>query len=73
MKKIKKNKTIQYFKLLLIILVIISVAFSQIFDTRNVNNKLSSKDVALLVIYIFGITVIPLIAYFVNKSRKQKN
>ena len=72
MGKIKRNKIIQYVKLTFIILIIILVSCSQFFETKNGSDKLSSKDVTLLVVYISGIILIPLLTYYIGKLRKQK-
>ena len=75
MKKIVRNKIIKYFKLIFIILIIILTVFSQIFETRNtrnVSNQLSQRDTGILITYISGITVIPLIVYCISKLKKQK-
>ena len=75
MKKNQKNKIIKYFKLTVIISIIILVSYSQIFDTRNVSssgNKLSLRDIWILFIYIFGMILIPFIVYCITKFRKEK-
>ncbi|MBC8061615.1 MAG: hypothetical protein H7Y18_13240 [Clostridiaceae bacterium] len=70
--KINKNKVIKYFKLFIIIFIIILVAFSQKLEDRNASNRLSPKDVWLLIIYIGGIILIPTIVYFISIIKKQK-
>ena len=72
MKKIEKDKITKYSKLIIIILIIILLAFSEMLEPRNFSNKLSPKDIWLLIIYIFGIIFIPLIAYCISLLRKQK-
>lgn len=71
MKKITKDKIVKNLKIFFIILIMILLVFSQISGTRHSSNKLSPKDAWLLIIYIFGITVIPLVAYCVCKLKEK--
>jgi len=68
----KKNSIIKNLKLIFIISIIILVAFSQVFQSKNSSNKLSPKDIWLLIIYIFGIIFIPLIAFCMSKLKKKR-
>ena len=75
MKKIVRNKIIKYIKLIFIISFIILTAFSQIYETksaRHVSNQLSLRDEGILITYISGIILIPLIVYCISKLKKQK-